>query len=157
MDGLLCSIATMYVRRDKLVPNFSLVHNGGLKFGADFVVEDLEINVVPTVGKAAHDGVIGSRVVFVGSVGIRGAEDCVAAAVQGNDDVLVAAASLDGESSGVISVELGKREVCDVEPVSGGRCGGLVTGIIWFVSGWCVRCGKRCKAVGRCGLGLGGA
>ncbi len=61
MDGLLCSIATMYMRRDDLVPNFPLVHNGGLEFGTDFIVKDLEINVVPTVGKAAHDRVIGGQ------------------------------------------------------------------------------------------------
>jgi hypothetical protein len=95
--------------------------------------------------------------VFVGPVDIRGTEDCIAAAVEGNGDVLVSAVSLDGEVSGVVGVELGKQEVCDVELGSGGQCDGLVTGIIWFVSGWCVRCGKWCKAVGRCGLGLGGA
>ncbi len=64
MDGLLCSIATIYVRRDELVPNLPLVQNGGLEFGADFIVEDLEINVVPTVGKAAHNGVVGGHVLF---------------------------------------------------------------------------------------------
>jgi hypothetical protein len=57
LNGLLGSIATMYVQRDKLVPNLPLVHYGGLEFGTDFIVEDLEINVVPTVGKAVHDGV----------------------------------------------------------------------------------------------------
>ncbi len=60
MDGLLCSIATMDIRRDKLVPNFPLVHNCGLEFGADFIVKDLEIGVVPMVGKVAHDGVVGA-------------------------------------------------------------------------------------------------
>ncbi len=157
MDGSLCSITPMYVRRDKLVLNLSLVHNGGLEFGADFIVKDLEINVVPTVGEAANDGAVGGQSVFVRPVYIRGAEDCVAAAVEGNGDVLVAAAILDGESSGVVGVELGKREVRDVELISGGQCGGLVTGIIWFVSGWCIQRVKWCKAVGRCGLGLGGS
>ena len=42
LNGLLSSIATMYIQRDKLVPNLPLVHNGGLEFGTDFVVEDLE-------------------------------------------------------------------------------------------------------------------
>ncbi len=64
LNGALSNIATMYVWRDKQVPNFPLVHNGGLEFGADFVVEDLEIIVVPTVGEAAHDGVIGSQLVL---------------------------------------------------------------------------------------------
>ncbi len=51
---------------------------------------------MPTVCEAAHDGIIGGQLVFVGPVDIRGAEDCVAAAVEGNGDVLVAAASPDG-------------------------------------------------------------
>ncbi len=67
--------------------------------------------------------------------------------MEGNGDVLIAAASLDGESTGVIGVELGKQKVRDVELVSGGQCGGLVTGIFWFVSGLCVRRGKCCKGV----------
>ncbi len=135
MTGLFGSIATMYVRRDELIPDLPLVHYGGLEFGADFIVEDLKINVVPTVGKAAHDGVIGGQSMFFGPVDIWGTEDCVAAAVEGNGDVLVAAASLDGESHGVVSVELGKWEVRDVELVGGGQCGGLVDGVFWLVSG----------------------
>jgi hypothetical protein len=137
----------MYVWRDELVPNLPLVHNDGLEFGADIIFEDLEINVVPTVGEVAHDGVIGGQLVFIQPVDIRGAEDCIAAAVQGDGDVLVAAASLDGEFTSVISVELGRQEVRDVELVSEGQCGGLVTGIFGFVSGVCVRRGKWCKAV----------
>ncbi len=108
MNGLLSSIGMMYIQRDKLLPNLPLVHNGGLEFGNDFVIKDLEIDIVPTVGEAAHDGVVGSQLVFIGPVNIRGVQDCVAAAVEGNDDVLVAAASPDGESSGVIGIVLGK-------------------------------------------------
>ncbi len=108
---------------------------------------DFEIGVVPTVGKAEHDGVVGSQSMFVGPVDIRGAEDSIAAAVKGDGDVLVAAASLDGESTGVIGVKLGKQEVHDVELVGGGQCGGLVNGVFWFISGWCIRHGKWCKAV----------
>ncbi len=116
----------MYVRRDQLVPNLPLVHNGGLEFSADFIVKGLEVDVMPTVGKAVHDGVVGGHLVFARPVDIRGAEDCVAAAVEGNGDVLVAAVSPNGESSSVIGVELGKQEVHDVELVSGGQCSGLV-------------------------------
>jgi hypothetical protein len=129
LNGLLGSIAVMYIRRDKLVPNIPLVHNDGLEFGTDFIVKDLEIDIVPTVGKAAHDGVVGGQLVFIRPVVIRGTEDCIAAAVEGNCDVLVAAASLDGESSGVVGVELGKQEVRAVELVSRGQCSGLVSGI----------------------------
>ncbi len=45
---------------------------------------------------------------FVGSVSIRGAEDHIALAVEGNHNVLVAAVCMDGESPGVVSVELDK-------------------------------------------------
>ncbi len=147
LNGLLGSIATMYVRRYELVPDLPLVHYGGLEFGANFIVKDLEINVMPMVCKAVHDGVIGGQLVFIGPVDIRGTEDCIAAAVEGDGDVLVAAASLDGESTGVVGVELGKREVHDVELVSGGQCSGLVNGVFWFISGWRVQRGKWCKVV----------
>ncbi len=130
LDGLLCSIVTIYIWRDELVSNFPLVHNGGLELGTDFIVKDLEINVVPMVGKAAHDGVVDGQSVFVRPVDIRGTEDGIAAAVEGNGDVLVASASPDGESSGDVGVGLGKREVLDVELISRGQCGGLMTGII---------------------------
>ncbi len=96
MNGSLGSIATMYVRKDELVLNLPLVHNGSLEFGTDFVFKDLEINIVPTVGEVAHDDVVGGQSVFVGAVDIRGAEDCVAAAVEVDGDVLVATVSLDG-------------------------------------------------------------
>ncbi len=142
LNGLLDSIATMYIQRDEQVLDLPLVQDGGLEFGADLIVEDLEINIVPTVGKAAHDGVVGGQLVFIGPVDIRGAEDCIAAAVEGDGDVLAAAASSDGESTGVVGVQLGKQEVCDVELVSEGQCGGLVNLIFWFVSGWCVRHGS---------------
>ncbi len=102
---------------------------------------------MPTVGKAAHDGVVGGQLVFIGPVDIRGAEDCIAAAAESNNDVLVAAARPDGESPHVVGVELGKQEVCDVELINGGQCGGFVTEIFWFVSGWCIRRGKWCKAI----------
>ena len=68
MNGLLGSIATMYVWRDELVPKLPLVHNGGLEFGADFAVEDLKIDIVRMVGEVAHDGVVGGQSVFVGPV-----------------------------------------------------------------------------------------
>ncbi len=90
---------------------------------------------MPTVGKVAHDRVLGGQLMFVGPVDIWGAEDCIAAAVEGDGDVLVAAASLDGESPGVVGVELGKQEVHDVELVGGGQCDGLVDGVFWFISG----------------------
>jgi hypothetical protein len=60
LNGLFGSIAMMYIRRSELIMDLPLVHYGGLEFGTDFIVKDLEINVVPTVGEVAHDGVKGS-------------------------------------------------------------------------------------------------
>jgi hypothetical protein len=57
---------------------------------------------------------------FVGSVSIRGTENCIAFAVVGNRDVFVVAACRDGESPRVIGVELGKWEVRDVELIGRG-------------------------------------
>jgi hypothetical protein len=136
LNGALGDIATMYVWRGKLETNFPPVHNGGLEFGTVFVVKDLEIDIVNTVGEAAHDGVVSGQLVFVKPVSIKGTKECIAAAVKGDCDVLVAAASLDGESPGVIGVKLGKWEVHDVELVGRGQFGGLVAGIAaWFLSG----------------------
>ncbi len=50
MDGALVSIAEIDIWRGKLVLHFPRVFIGGLEFGTDFVVEDLEINIVATVG-----------------------------------------------------------------------------------------------------------
>jgi hypothetical protein len=85
---------------------------------------------------------------FVGSVSIRGTEDCVALAVVGDYDVLVAAACLDGESPGVVGVELCKWEIRVVELIGRGQFGGLLAWInASVISGWCVRLGEYCKAV----------
>ncbi len=74
---------------------------------------------------------------FVGSSGMLG-----------NRDVLVAAACLDGESPNVVSVELGKWDVCDVELVCRGKFGGLSSWIgAWLFRRWCARLCKYSKAV----------
>ncbi len=77
MNGALGRIVMMYIQRDELVPNLPLVHYGGLEFSADFIVHDLEIDVVPTVGEAVHNRVIGSQLMFVRLVNIRGTEDAL--------------------------------------------------------------------------------
>ncbi len=65
LNGLFGSIAMMYIWRDELIPDLPLVPYGGLEFSADFIVKDLEINVVPTVGEAAYnDGVVGGQLMF---------------------------------------------------------------------------------------------
>ncbi len=85
---------------------------------------------------------------FVGSVGIRGTENYIALGVIGSCDVLVAAACPDGVSPGVVGVELGKRDVCDVELVCRGNFGGLAAWIVaWFFSGGCVQLCEYSKAI----------
>ncbi len=66
----------------------------------------------------------------------------------GDCDVLVAAVGPDGESPGVVGVELGKWDVCDVELVCRRQFGGLAACInAWFFSGWCVRLYRYSKAI----------
>ena len=89
-----------------------------------------------------------------GAIHPTGPSHCIAAALEGNGDVLVAAASPDGESPGVVGVELGKQEVCDVELVGGGQCGGVVNGVFWFISGWCVCVANGAKQFEDLGTGL---
>ncbi len=77
--------------------------------------------------------------VFVGSVSIRGTENYIAFAMVGDCDVSVAAACLDWESPGVVSVALCKWDGCDVEFNGEGQFGGLAYWIdAWCLSGWCV-------------------
>ncbi len=82
------------------------------------------------------------------SVGIRGTENYIALGVIGNLDLLLAAACLDGESPGVVGVELGKWDICDGELIYRGKFGGL-TGWIgaWFFSRLCVRLCKYSEAI----------
>ncbi len=47
---MLDGIAMMDIWRDELIRYLPHVLNGGLEFGTDFVVKDLEINVVAMVG-----------------------------------------------------------------------------------------------------------
>jgi hypothetical protein len=85
---------------------------------------------------------------FVKAVSIGGTENCVALAVVGDCDVLVAAAFPNEEFPSVVSVELGKWKVRDVELIGRVQFGGLAAWInAWFLSGWCVRHGEYCKAV----------
>ncbi len=50
LDGALGGIAVMNVGSEELVLHFPCVFNGGLEFGADFIVKDLENGIVTTVG-----------------------------------------------------------------------------------------------------------
>jgi hypothetical protein len=85
---------------------------------------------------------------FVGSVGIRGTKNYIALAVIGDCDVLVAAACPDGESPGVVGVELGKWDARDVELVCRGKFGGLDAWIdTWFFIGWCFWLCKYSKTI----------
>ena len=86
---------------------------------------------------------------FIRSLSIRGTEDCIALAVVGDRDVLVAAVCSDGESPGVVSVELGKWEVHDVlELIGKGQFGGLAAWIeACFLSRWFIQSREYCKVI----------
>ncbi len=65
--------------------------------------------------KRRHDGVVGSNAVFITS-GLEGLlEDEVAIGVIGNHLILVARPGLDGQTSGVVCVELADGDNTDVD------------------------------------------
>jgi hypothetical protein len=75
-----------------------------------------------------HDGVVGSNAVFI-TPGLEGLlEDEVAISKIGNHHILVAGPGLDGETSGVVCVELADGDNTDVDFIGwelrffGGNC-----------------------------------
>ena len=83
--------------------------------GAALVVEDLEINAVTVFLQSGHDAVGCSEAMAV-VLGLEGLDhDDVAVLVVRENNVLVAAAGADGETTHVVGVELADVADSDVE------------------------------------------
>ena len=110
-----------------------------LEFGADFIVEDLEVHLEASGGEAVHDGVVGSEAMIVVSTGEAGLKDDIGVAVVSNHDVLFATASTNREAASVISVEFADVAFPEVQ---------FVGALGWKRRGW--------MKSGLSKLGLGG-
>ena len=114
-DDLFCSISMVDVGGHQLefcIPGFG---DGIFECGADFIVHDLDVDIVVVVGEALHDGAIGHNAVFVNFTLEWGTKDDIAVTMVGDHGVLVAAACTDGEVASVVCVEFVDWVNADVE------------------------------------------
>ncbi len=83
----------------------------------------MEINGEPTGHQMSHDNVVGCNAVAV-TLGLEGLlEDEATIGMEGNQYILVARASSDGELAGVVGEELAEQRCYDKNLV-GWRCNG---------------------------------
>ena len=118
--GAFCPIVAMHVWRDKLESDIPFEGDCFFIGGAGFVIQNLEIHREPPVCQMHHNGVIRCNAVAV-ALGFEGLlENEVAIGMEGNHDVLVAAACSDGEAARVVGEELAEW-LCDDKDLVG-RC-----------------------------------
>ena len=95
---------------------------------ADFVVEDLKINVVTAGLKSCHNGIVGGYAMCVLFCSKGGLQDGVEIEMVGNHDILIAATISNGLAPSVVGVELAHMHDMDVQfgGHDGGKAGGTV-------------------------------
>ena len=85
---------------------FPFLGDGLLVIGAGFVIQDLEVDGEASRFQALHDAVVSWDAVVVLARFEWASEDRIGVAVVGDHDVLVVAATPDGEAAGVVGEEL---------------------------------------------------
>ena len=76
-------------------------------FGADLVIDNLEVDLVASQSEAEHYGVVGCNAILV-LLGIEGGgKDCVGVAMIGGHYVLLTDVRSGGEASSVVCVNIG--------------------------------------------------
>ena len=105
--GMFGGVALVYVWGYETVIDFPAFLEKTLVFGADLVIDNLEVDLVASQSEAEHYVVVGCNAILV-LLGIAGGgKDCVGVAMIGGNYSLVTAARSDGEASSVIHVKLG--------------------------------------------------
>ncbi len=105
VNGMLCSIAVVHVRKDELKLDVPLEGDGFLISGAGFIVQDLEVDSKAAGRQPCHNGIVGGNGVAV-IPGLEGLlENKVAIGMVGDHHILVARARLDRETTCVVCVE----------------------------------------------------
>ena len=104
-DGTFGYVVTMDIGGYQLVCGCPDVSDVSVVFLACFVMEDLVVDNVTASLEAGHDASVGRYVVavFLCLEGLN--KDGVCVAVEGDHQVLVAAAGADGEASCVVCIE----------------------------------------------------
>ena len=98
-------IATMHVGRDQLKFGFPFLGDRLFVLDAGFVIQDLEVDGEASRFQALHDAVVSWDAVVVLARFEWASEDRIGVAVVGDHDVLVVAATPDGEAAGVVGEE----------------------------------------------------
>ncbi len=119
-NSALCPIAAMHLRGDKPEGGIPLEGDGFFVGRAGFVIQDLEINRETPGCQESHDRVVGGNAMAI-TLGLEHLlEDEVAVGVKSNHHILVAGASPDRKSAGVVGEQLTQRLYHDKDLV--GRC-----------------------------------
>ena len=85
---------------------FQFLINDTVVFGAELVINNLEVDLVAALSVAVHYGVVGCNLILV-LLGLkRGDKDDVGFAMIGGQDVLITAVRLYGEVPSIVCVEL---------------------------------------------------
>ena len=104
--GAFCGIALVYIWGYKMVSYLTVFLDDTLVFGADLVIENLEVDLVASQREVVRYGVVDCNAILV-LLGLEGGDkDCVGVAKVGDQYVLIIATILDGQASSVISVKL---------------------------------------------------
>ena len=104
--GTFSGIASVYVCGYELISDLPGFLNGTRVFGADLIINNLEIALVDSQSEAVHYGVVVCNAILV-LLGLKGGnKDGVGVAMISSQNVLITAAILDGESPSVVYVDL---------------------------------------------------
>ena len=94
----------MYLESDIIV-----FLGGRLVFGADLVIENLEVDLVALKSEAVNYGVVGCNAFLVLHVLEGGDKDCIGFSMVDGQCVLITPVIPDGEAYSVVCVNLGDR------------------------------------------------
>ena len=104
--GTFSGVLLVYVRGYELVSDLPVLLDDTLVLGADFVIDNLEVELVALRSEAVHYGVVGcNEILFF--LGIeRSNKDGVGFTMVGGQDVLITSVRSNGEVTRVFHVEL---------------------------------------------------
>ena len=113
-ESPLSDVSAVAIGRNDLVGSFPVFFDYSFVFCADFVIKDLDIDLVATLGEAFHDGVICRYSVGVLPVGEGCMEDCIGIALICDHDIFLSTARPNGKAATIIRVDLADRVFPDM-------------------------------------------
>ena len=105
--GAFSGVALVHVWGYEVVSDIPVFLNDTILFSDDFVINNLEVELVDLQSEVVHNGVVGCNTILVLLSLEVGNKDCVGVTMVGVQDVLINAARSDGEAPIVVCVDLG--------------------------------------------------